>query len=475
MASGPAVNMADARKNKKKKNSAGRDGTNETPLPPANEMDIFLPEDKETHAHEVDHNLHGKQTVPPPQLNPEQCQGNEDTTNPLPPLDLDVPMNPPRAVPGTPTTPTQNARANPTAQAPPILANNGLGLSMHAVTPPSPPSTPMMSSRLEEVENMNSQSGKHQTRNTIERYTPGPMPSSIQDSSPTSIFNHIDIDLIREWEKFPGGKLIAIPFDNEVTIPEAHEFIHNKILTAIAEILNAEEVSVAIPKPNEEVTRKSKTPRAFFIYNITMEQMATILKCEVWSSRAITFRVAPFAFTCPKFLFSIKALGTIAIKDIFPIIKRVWEGDKTKNHIDTLLDKVPPALRAQVSRDCKHLINTMNLAHLDAKGAGNMLDPCFNVYADCNAFKHDKTWSSLRTYLFNCAYISPIQGQARTEKIPFRCSCCHGVDHPRGLCVFPDTPGWNSPKRENVDSQQRRSSGHANFGLRTQRQRYTPY
>ncbi|KAF8256344.1 hypothetical protein EI94DRAFT_1711771 [Lactarius quietus] len=217
----------------------------------------------------------------------------------------------------------QNTRANPTAQAPPIPANNGLGLSMHAVTPPSPPSAPMMSSRLEEVENANSQSGKYQTRNAIKRYTPGPMPSSIQDSSLTSIFDHINIDLIREWEKFPGGKLIAVPFDNEVTIPEAHKFIHNKILTAIAEILNTEEVSVAIPKPNEEAIRKSKTPRAFFVYNITMEQMATILEREVWSSRAITFRVAPFAFTCPKFLFSIKALGTITIKDIFLIVKRV--------------------------------------------------------------------------------------------------------------------------------------------------------
>lgn len=88
---------------------------------------------------------------------------------------------------------------------------------------------------------------------------------------------------------------------------EAHEFICNKILMAIAEILNAQEVSIAISKPNKESIRKSKLPKAFFVYNITTEQMATIFECKVWSSRAITFRVPPFAFTCPSFLFSIKA------------------------------------------------------------------------------------------------------------------------------------------------------------------------
>ena len=47
----------------------------------------------------------------------------------------------------------------------------------------------------------------------------------IQDSSPTAIFENIDIALVKEWELRPGGKLIAVPFNNEVTIPEAHEFI----------------------------------------------------------------------------------------------------------------------------------------------------------------------------------------------------------------------------------------------------------
>lgn len=332
----------------------------------------------------------------------------------------------------------------------------------------------MMSSRLEEVESANSLSGKHPIRNAIERYTAGPMPQ-IQDGSPTSIFDYVDIELIKEWEKYPGGKLIAIPFDNEVTFPEAHEFLRNKILTAIAEILNVQEVSVAIPKPNEESIRRSKSPKAFFIYNITQEQMNTILERKVWSSRAITFRTAPFAFTCPSFMFSIKSLGMIAIKDIFPIVKGVWDSKDTKSHIDSLLNDVPQGLRAQTSRDCELLITSMYLMCLDTKGVGNTLDAHFNVYANCNAFQHDKMWSRLRTYLLKRDYISPIQGLAKIEKIPFHCLCCHSIDHSRGLCPFPNLPAWNSPKRENVNSQQRRNGGPPNFGQRSQKQRYAPY
>ena len=388
-------------------------------------------------------------------------------------VDPDIAMAPPLAnQPGSPTTPTQTPRA----QGPIRNLPNG-----DEVPPPKRTNTPLSSSatfsisaRLEEVETETSTFGGNPTRNPTGKYSPGPMPP-IQDSSPTSIFEHIDISLIKEWESRPGGKLIAVPFDNDVMTPETHEFIRNRILTAAAEILNAQEVSVAAPRPSAEARKRGRTPISFLIYNITTDQADTLLLRGVWSSKAITFRTAPFTATCPSYFFAIKGFGTITTREIYPIVKNVWDSEETKNFIDTLTNDVPPSERANVSLVFENLINSVYLARLDTKDAGNTLAPRFNVYADSTDFPYDKLWSRLRTFLHGRAYTSLIEDESKTEKTPFRCTCCHGVDHPRGLCPFPSLIGWNGPKKENGGIAQRRNGGPANFGQRTNRQRYAPY
>ncbi|KAH9005700.1 hypothetical protein EDB84DRAFT_1573077 [Lactarius hengduanensis] len=48
----------------------------------------------------------------------------------------------------------------------------------------------------------------------------GPLPR-VQDAMPSSVLDHIDIDLLKEWEAQPGeGKLIAVPFDTKAKTPE---------------------------------------------------------------------------------------------------------------------------------------------------------------------------------------------------------------------------------------------------------------
>jgi hypothetical protein len=74
--------------------------------------------------------------------------------------------------------------------------------------------------------------GRYPTCNPINKYAPGPMPP-IQDSSPMANFECIDINLIREWEIRPGRKVIAVPFDLDVTVLELHKAIRSKILTAV--------------------------------------------------------------------------------------------------------------------------------------------------------------------------------------------------------------------------------------------------
>ena len=104
--------------------------------------------------------------------------------------------------------------------------------------------------------------------------------------------------------------------------------------------------------------------------------------------------------------------------------------------------------KREATANVEHLLESMNLIHLDIKTIGNTLSPRYNVYADCGNFSNDKIWSSLCSFLLNTEYTALMQGRVNTDKFPFRCSCCHGVNHLRGLCPFPSLPGWNRPERE---------------------------
>jgi hypothetical protein len=270
----------------------------------------------------------------------------------------------------------------------------------------------------------------------------------IQDATPTSIFDNIHLTTIKEWELCLGGKLIAIPFDPDARYLEAHESIRSRILTAVAEIVSAQEISVAAPKLSEEADSKNRSPTSFLIYNISTKQADTLLVQKVWSSKSISFQVVPFAAGCPTFLFSIKTLTTTMMGNIFDMVKAVWQSQNTKDFISMMLLDIPACERGKATTEIDNFLESMSILCLDIKVTGNSLDPHFNVYTDSSILSDDRVWTTLCSYLFAAAYIAKLQGCTATDKIPFRCSLCHSIDHPRGLCPFPNLPGWNGPKRD---------------------------
>ena len=142
---------------------------------------------------------------------------------------------------------------------------------------------------MEEVEKDRTAKGKTLIRSPTDKYSPGPM-LEIQDHCPTAVFEHIEIVLLKAWDKHLGGKLIAIPFNKDVRNQESHENFCTNILTAVAVIVDAENIGVSAPTPNEDVKKVNKIPISFLVYNITHEQVTTLLKRSVWSSRSTTFR-----------------------------------------------------------------------------------------------------------------------------------------------------------------------------------------
>jgi hypothetical protein len=107
------------------------------------------------------------------------------------------------------------------------------------------------------------------------------------------------------------------------------------------------------------VAARGWNPSAFLIYNITVNQATFMLQQKVWSSKATTFRVATFNMMCLSFLFAIKNLYTIGLKDVYPIVRSVWDSDKTLHFIKSLVDEASANDRAKVAKEFSELIVTI--------------------------------------------------------------------------------------------------------------------
>ncbi|KAI9450685.1 hypothetical protein F5148DRAFT_1152707 [Russula earlei] len=267
----------------------------------------------------------------------------------------------------------------------------------------------------------------------IKKYTDHDNFPAVHDAHPTAILDNIDRNLLFQWMQYRGDKLLAIPFDGEANDPRNHETIKGKIFAAVAEIMQSESIGVSAPTQSPKALR---TPTSFLIHDLMKEQSTTLLKRKIWSSPNITFRVSGPIPPCPDFLFSIKGFTMLITVNISQIVKEVWSDSKTEEFILTATGNLPETKKLAAETSICQFVNSI----------GNTLLPCFNVYADGRLITNDSLWLSLRDFLANHPYSSPMQGYGITEISPFHCGVYHGVDHPRGLCPFTSIKGWNGPQ-----------------------------
>ena len=277
----------------------------------------------------------------------------------------------------------------------------------------------------------------------LDKYTKAEMPL-IHYTHPTTIFDHLDVNQVDDWEKLPKGKLLAQPFGPVARDAGKHPLLKSLLFAAIVEITNSHDVSVSAPRPKPNSYR---TPFSFLIYNVTEQQVQTLLERRVWSSTAISFSVSTFNPGCPEYLFSIKGLTTMAKEEVFKTVDEAWHNQDSLAFLQAICHNLPENLKEQAAITLQQFINSPQVRKLDTKLPGNTIAPVFNVYANGSLISNDNAWSKIRAYYATRSYAPQAQDPGVTVIAPFRCSICHAADHPRGLCPFPIVDGWNGPKR----------------------------
>jgi len=275
----------------------------------------------------------------------------------------------------------------------------------------------------------------------LEKYTQGEMPK-VHHSHPMALLSDIDINLIGEWEELPDEKLLAQPFGDYAAERKNHGTLRALLFGAVIEITKAHKVTVCAP---QQSPTSNKPPKTFLIYNLSEAQKQILLQRKVWSSTNISFHVAPLEPTCPDYLFTIKGLTTLTMEQLEKTIEEVWHDEATFTFLKTICEQVPVETQKQAEQTLLAFIDSMRVTQLDTKNKGDIPAPSFCVYASGNIINEESTWCRLRNYLASREYKIKFQDPGIVY-IPHRpCSLCHGADHPRGLCPFPQKKGWNGP------------------------------
>jgi hypothetical protein len=280
-------------------------------------------------------------------------------------------------------------------------------------------------------------------KDPIEKYTPQPAKKpEIHYSHPTAAFDNIDIDQVCSWENLPGVKLLAHPFGHEVRTPELQPDIKMKVFSAIVEITQSNKIGFYAPKRGAS---PRETPTVFLIYNLTEPQRQILLNREVWSSKAITFRVTTMEPVRPDYLFSIRGFTTKSEDEVKEAVRHVWSGKIPQNLLTALRQNLPEALHHKTEMILQNVTDTLRIKRLDTKNPGDASAPTFNIYIQANIIHDDGLWYLLRNHYAAQEYALPFQQPGHTSANLFHCTICHNIDHPRGLCTFPKVEGWNGP------------------------------
>jgi hypothetical protein len=129
-------------------------------------------------------------------------------------------------------------------------------------------------------------------------------------------------------------------------------------------------------------------------------------------------------------------------------LAETWDDAVTNTLINELASEAPSDEEQQEWTDqMMDFLDSATIHPLNIKGQGGRISLHFNVYAKGDIIEDDDTWQQLRTYLRNRVYRTTLIGTGRAIANNFICGLCHGHDHPRGLCPFPQIVGWNGGGR----------------------------
>ncbi|KAH9007452.1 hypothetical protein EDB85DRAFT_1904930, partial [Lactarius pseudohatsudake] len=212
--------------------------------------------------------------------------------------------------------------------------------------------------------------------NPLDKYTKGPMPD-IHDEDPATLLEGLDRTQIRSWLNLTTGKVLARPLDNVANYQPHHQCIAKTLMAAAKEITGAANVAVAPPNKDRSGARQRvrRHPITFLIHGLSKKDVEILLERKVWSSKEITFQVAPIN------------------------INSTWNDPITSALLQKLASKAPEPKQSEALSKLVKFLESTTIQSLNIKTGGGLDDTHFNIYADGDIIEDDASWLELTNTL----------------------------------------------------------------------------
>ncbi|KAA1469620.1 hypothetical protein DENSPDRAFT_849013 [Dentipellis sp. KUC8613] len=251
---------------------------------------------------------------------------------------------------------------------------------------------------------------------------------------------------LQAWERLLGPKLIVRVFDQDTHDAAMHAHLVLGIKRIIVQATGDQNLQVAAPSMNPSTPGlpRGAVP-AFMIYGASAQHAATLIEKRIWSTATLSFEIIPFEPPLPDFLTSTSGFTTGDLETVRTEVLAHWLSADSLARLSAINDTIAERQLGHFNPgQLVQYLQSLRVEKLNMKTIGGEAAPWFNLFADSSLVPSDELWFAVRHYLRQIRYTTNFHGTGTARGV-LSCSLCHCVTHPRGLCPFPDLPGWQGP------------------------------
>ncbi|KAF7798554.1 hypothetical protein EIP86_009776 [Pleurotus ostreatoroseus] len=261
-----------------------------------------------------------------------------------------------------------------------------------------------------------------------------------------SPFDKQRLDQVCDWDKSSLLKLLlqvvgygALARRNARRVP-----IPTAALNLVRGFLGHDGPRLSPPNLDGFLDSRQAAPHSFLLWNLSKDDKARLRFQEVISTEDLTIILIDFSLLTPFLLGMITGLDSHNVDEVYLSVRPTLEG-LLPAILDIAAVDNEEAANAPRGAMITQILDSLEIRLLEKKGAGGRDEPEFYVYAHLpiHSIEH---FESAREILMAADWRHSFFGNGTFMKPRDHwCTLCHGVDHPRGLCPLPATPGWLGP------------------------------
>ncbi|KAF7967241.1 hypothetical protein HWV62_35095 [Athelia sp. TMB] len=294
---------------------------------------------------------------------------------------------------------------------------------------------------------------------------PGGWPT-VHGRVPTITIDNVDPQQVQLYFSERSRVMVAQPFGTNSWDAEKSGDIANAIAKEIQTSFDAPTVAVSPANEDKPTSGLNGPPFSYFVTDIPDEAYWALLEKECIASRTTQFIIRPLKrmgpnsyMGCIMGLVNVQNLTEKREDQLLDDIRELFYKNKTfydatlnvaLEYIESLpkASSPPPEGDADVDMSPENdpdyfvhdLLGDLKIEVLPIKARSGTLKPAVNLYLripGASQVAVAAVWKAIAGITYHTSRFGKGYYQAS-----WKCNFCRGIDHPTGLCPFPQTPGW---------------------------------